>query len=482
MSNKEQSVKRGDTSLAVKAGFWYVVSSFLIKGISFLTTPIFSRLMSRADYGEFSNYASWQATLLIITSAELYNTLSRAYYDYTDDFDKYASSITIATGGVTLAVYLVFLLCGSWIYKIVSIPQQFVHILFITLMCNACKSIFTTRERTLYRYKTVAFISMVNLLVPTLVAISLVISVPEVNRLPARIYGFYLPSALIGFVCAVVILKKGRFHFSIEHCKYAFKLALPMIVHYFTAYLLTSSNTIVTKSLLGASVSAVVSIASSTIHIFTVLFQSLSGAVTTWIMDNLSQQNHAKLRKDSMMYVGLLALVSAGVILIAPEVVWVLGGSGYGQSAALVPGMIVAVLIQSITSVFTIILTYDKNIMKTAIFTGIVAVLSVMTKIMILPGLGVNALPYVNIVAFGSLFVINYMLIKKAGYADAVNFKGMIIVISAVFALMLFSGWLYANTLIRYGIIVVFGVASCAILWTKRAIVLSFFKKRKIKK
>ena len=75
---KTNNTQRGNTAIAVRAGFWYVVSTVLFKGIAFISTPIFARLMSAEAYGEFSNYASWQATLLIITSAELYNTLSRA--------------------------------------------------------------------------------------------------------------------------------------------------------------------------------------------------------------------------------------------------------------------------------------------------------------------------------------------------------------------------------------------------------------------
>lgn len=68
----ETNVKRGSTSLAVKVGFWYVVSTFLAKSLSFITTPLFSRMMSESDYGEFMNFASWLTTLFIVTSLEMF--------------------------------------------------------------------------------------------------------------------------------------------------------------------------------------------------------------------------------------------------------------------------------------------------------------------------------------------------------------------------------------------------------------------------
>lgn len=477
---QQEDIQRGNSALALKAGFWYVFSSFVVKAIGFITTPIFSRLMSKADYGEFSNFASWLSTLGIITGAELYNTLARAYYDHKEDFNGYASSVTILGGMITLVVFVIFLLCKDFIYNIVTIPPQYTFLLFAILICQSCKQVFMARERTLYQYKKVAALSFFNLLVPTLTAVGLVILLPEADRLASRLYGFYIPSALVGAGCGLAIILRGR-KFKWSYCKYALSLSLPMLAHYFTAYLLTSSNMIVTKSVLGAEPAAVVSIANSTIHILTVFFQSVSGALTTWMMDNLEQKNMTKLKKDSLFYVLLLALVASGVILLAPEVVRILGGSQYAESVYLIPGFVLAMFIQSATTLFTIILTYDKNITKTAIWTGVIAVLSVVAKILILPKTGYMGLPYVNIVSFGALFVINYLLVRKAGYADAVHLKGMTGIVLAVAAIMACGLLLYPHTLLRYCVVGVFAVVAGIFAVKKRTFILSLLKKGKKK-
>ena len=43
----------------IKSGFWYVFANFLNKGIVFLTTPIFTRLLTKGDFGLFNNFLSW---------------------------------------------------------------------------------------------------------------------------------------------------------------------------------------------------------------------------------------------------------------------------------------------------------------------------------------------------------------------------------------------------------------------------------------
>lgn len=469
--------KRGSTALALKAGFWYVVSNFLVKAISFITTPLFARMMTERQYGEFSNYASWQATLLILTGAELYSTLNRAYYDYTEEYDQYISSVTFLSFGITALFYLVFLLCGDAIYRIVSIPKEYVHVLFFVLLFQACKEIFMAKEKTLYRYKSVAAMSVVNLVFPTVVSVVMVLLAKEAHHLSARIYGFYVPSAMVGMACAVSILRRAR-TVKLEYCRYALKLSLPLMVHFLTAYLLTSSNTIVTKSVLGAESAAIVSVTTSAVHIFTILLQAVSGAVTTWLMDNLEQKKYTELRRSLLIYTACVCVVAVGVILFGPEVIWILGGTKYAQSATLLPGMVAAVTIQSITTVFTIILTYQKRVVGAAVCTTVVALASIAAKILMLPQYGLDVLPWINVVAFGVLFVCDYVLVCKAGNGNVINMKGFCGCILLLCLITVVCGWLYAHVWIRYGMIACFGVVALVVIYRKRELVMHLIKKK----
>ena len=469
---------RGSSKLAIKAAFWYVLSNFLVKALAFITTPIFARLMNTVDYGEFSNYANWQSTLLIITGAELYSTLNRAYYDYKDEFDQYASSMVFLNLGITLAFYVLFLVSGEWVFKIVAIPREFIHILFITLLFQACKEIYMARERTLYHYKSVAKLSVINLVLPTIISVLMVISATSADRLGARIYGFYLPSSLIGLFCAFVLITKGKASFKLEHCKYALKLSLPLLVHYLTAYLLTSSNTIVTKSVLGASDAALASITTSTIHIFTILMQALSGAMTTWLMDNLEQKNVVAIKKGLNLFVLGTAVLSLGVMIVSPEVIFILGGSKYMAATLLMPGMMLAVSIQSITTIFTIILNYYKSVVKTALYTAIVAGGSILAKIVLLDKMGLDILPWINVIAFLALFIVNYVLTKKVCEEKVIDLKVFVLTIFIIFVAALICPILYANTLLRYAIVVVAGIIVLAVLYKYRELVMSFVKKK----
>ena len=259
------------------------------------------------------------------------------------------------------------------------------------------------------------------------------------------------------------------------------KLSLPLIANYLSAHLLTSSNTIVTKNVLGSQAVSTVSMSSSANHILTILLQSVSGAVSTWLMDNLNQQNIKAVRKGTLLYVAGVAAVSVGVMLMSPEVIWILGGAKYADSVYLMPGMVVSAMVQSISTIFTIILTYEKKVVKTALYTSIVSVVCILSKMFLLPVFGVIILPFINICSFGTLTAVNYYLVVRAGYGKYINIKGILAVIGFTFVIMGVSYYLYKNTILRYAVIGIMAVAAAVIMYKYRNIILKLIN-RKLKR
>ena len=58
MSNTKQT--------AVKAGIGYTVGNILIKGISFMTLPVFSRLLTTEQFGVYNVFVSYEAILYVV--------------------------------------------------------------------------------------------------------------------------------------------------------------------------------------------------------------------------------------------------------------------------------------------------------------------------------------------------------------------------------------------------------------------------------
>ena len=73
-------------SKAVNAGLWYAVSNVVLRAVSIFSAPIFTRLLTTADYGQVANFNIWQNVLASVFCLCLSYSIGRAKIDFKDDF------------------------------------------------------------------------------------------------------------------------------------------------------------------------------------------------------------------------------------------------------------------------------------------------------------------------------------------------------------------------------------------------------------
>lgn len=98
--------------LLLKSGFWYTVSNYLTRAMVFITMPLFTRLMTKEQYGDFSVFANLQAILLVICGLESYSTINRARFDFESksEFDEYITSSLLLSSLFTMSLFMLYLL------------------------------------------------------------------------------------------------------------------------------------------------------------------------------------------------------------------------------------------------------------------------------------------------------------------------------------------------------------------------------------
>ena len=77
-----------------KSVIWQLAGKFALQGIAFITTPIFTRLLSTEDYGYAALYTSWLSVITLITGLCVYGSIANARIKYGEEkLDGYLSSI-----------------------------------------------------------------------------------------------------------------------------------------------------------------------------------------------------------------------------------------------------------------------------------------------------------------------------------------------------------------------------------------------------
>ena len=168
--------KKISSKVVVKSGVWYTVSNFLFRSIAFLTTPIFARILSKTEYGEYNNINSWISLLVIIAACDLHTSIIRAKLDYEDDLERYAVSVLTLSSIITIILYFVFRFFSGELESVLGFSSKYFGIIFLYLLFQEAYQVFITLERAHYRYKAFSLITGLSIVVIYLFSLFLVLT------------------------------------------------------------------------------------------------------------------------------------------------------------------------------------------------------------------------------------------------------------------------------------------------------------------
>ena len=82
--------------ITVKVSTAYTVCSILQKCLSFITLPLFTRLLTTEEYGQYTIYSSWMGILTIFLTLNLaYGSFQTAMVKFENKRSEYINSILV---------------------------------------------------------------------------------------------------------------------------------------------------------------------------------------------------------------------------------------------------------------------------------------------------------------------------------------------------------------------------------------------------
>ena len=195
---------------AAKASFWFIVSNIVLKGISFITTPIFTRLLDVADYGVSNLFITWEGIISIFATLSLsggvYNV---AMTKFEDDVDKVTSSLIGLTALSSILVYSVCIGVNLLFPNLFELNTGYLIFMWIQTFFNATTAFWLMRKRFTFDYKKVIAYTFTNAILSPVVAI-IAVSLVEENKAYAKVIGSGLWPIIIGFIIMIMLVFKGK--------------------------------------------------------------------------------------------------------------------------------------------------------------------------------------------------------------------------------------------------------------------------------
>ena len=461
---------------AAKAAFWFMICSFLQKGMSILTTPIFTRLMSTEQYGQFTVYSSWLNILTVITTLRLnYSVFNKGMSKYKDRRGEYTSTMQYITSAMCLLLLLIYLLFRNSINRLTELPTFIMLAIIGELMVTPAISFWTLKKRYEYVYRDVVIRTLLMALFNALLGVLAVITQEEKGY--ARILSCVIVNICFGIPIYLYNLKKGDFKFNREYAQFALLFNLPLIGHFVSIYILDQFDRIMIQKMVSFEAAALYGL---TYHIGTLLKMfttSLSHAMIPWMYGKLEKRDFAAVDHVIFSVSILVALIDIGIIVIAPEAIAIFAPARYMEAVYVVPPVALGIVFQFLYVLYgNVELFFDYN-KATMFISGGAALLNVVLNYVGIRMFGYIAAAYTTLLCYILMSIGHYLYMMygiKKTTGDNAPFHGQrMIVLSSV---LLSSGilliFLYPYTIVRY-VLVAFAVC---VAFLKRKIILNLLQ------
>lgn len=277
----------------IKATIWFFVCNVLQNGISMITIPIFTRMLTTEEYGIYSSYVSWLSIFAIFTTFKLnYGVFNKGMTKYKNQKAEYTATMQTITSLLTIVFGFLYLFFQDAFNAWTELPTAIMVLMIAELFFNPSISFWSLYERYELRYKNVVIITLSMALVNPLLGILAVYFSQEKGI--ARILSCIIVDILFGLGLYIHNIKKSKTIFSPHIAKFALKFNLPLIPHYLAEYVLEQSDRIMIQKMCNRSELGVYSIAYNAAIVIKILVSSLNSTLIPWLYKSLENGRKKK--------------------------------------------------------------------------------------------------------------------------------------------------------------------------------------------
>ncbi len=448
-------------SVQLKVVFWFTMVGFLQKGISMITTPIFTRVLSREDYGMFSVFASYYTVLVIVATLYLHmGVINNAFVKMKESNEKIVSAFQSLSLVISSSFFVLALIFREELGKLMGVPPIVVVLIFLGYIFMEPFYNWVIYKRYQFDYvKPVLATVIVSILTPLVSVIAILLT--KENQGIVRVASYVIVNTMLpGIFFYIVNYKKSKTFYDKKLWTYALTFNIPLLVHYLSETLLNQTDRIMINKILGPADAGIYSVAFAAAAIFTIFSSALNTAFVPWTYQKIKSQDFKQLAKISYLVLLGLAVILSIMIMFAPEVVMVLAGNKYTGAVYLIPTLSASVFFGYMYQLFSRIELFYEKKSYTVISTITAAIVNIILNAWWIPIWGYTAAGYSTLISHILFCVMHYIFYKKVN-RESMNsvkvFDGKILVaISAlVLAISFVMTFLYNYLVLRLVIIAI---------------------------
>ncbi len=393
--------------------FVYMLGTILLNGISFLSTPIFTRLLTTSDYGITTVFYTWTAFFAVFIGLQTSGSIATArVHMKPDEFGGYMKSIVVMSLLSGLVIASVSIIIRRSVASLLNIDIRLIpHLLTqaFGMSCVTTYSVYTIQTKQ--PKKNVVF-SILIALCTVVTGLFLVLSIKE-EKFLGKIYGGTVAYTIALLYVMKTFIPGNKSKVSLSHWKYALALSFPLIIHLLSNIIIGQSDRLFLKSMIGDDAAGIYTVAYN-IGVLGILFADVCNNIwSPRYLDMTKAGENRIINGMAKKYILMVCCVFIVVMLIAPEILKIMAPSQYWGGLNSLVIITAGVFFQYLYRFPLAYEQFSKNLKWVAVCTVASAMINMMLNYLFIKKTGLIGAAYATFLSYVILFGLHEFVARK---------------------------------------------------------------------
>lgn len=408
MLNKLIGRLDGATLELLKHGKNYLTASIMTKGLSIISIPIMTRLLTPSDYGILAVFSVLVSILGIIFGFGIQGAVSRYYYEKVNDFGSFFSTNTLFVWIAGIMLSIVALLNATFISNLMNISSFLVILAICIALLSAPYSLISAYFQATKQSMLLSRISIVRTSLVLFFTIFVTLRLKEDLYLGSvyvqTIFSFFF------FLFSIYMVRKiGDLNFHIKHLKYSLVFGLPIVLHLLSTFMMNSFDQIMINKMLGSHEAGLYTFAYKVAMLFQMVSMGLNQAWVPIFYEKMRDKKYEEIKitveKLSYIVFGIALLI----VLFAPLLIIILAPKSYAVALPLVPIIVGGFMFQFLYTTYAKYAFYTKKTLIFVVITITAGFVNIVLNYLLIPIYGYAAAAWTTLITYALFFLLHYM-------------------------------------------------------------------------
>lgn len=449
----------------VKASFWFLICGFLAKGVSVITTPIFTRLMTSEEYGQFNTFSSWCGIISVFVSLNLCSGVySRGLVVYEDRRKEYSSSLQGLCLTLCVAWTIVYFIGKDFWNHLFSVTTLQMISMLLIIWLNCVFQFWSLNQRVDYKYQKLVAVTAIVTVGQPLLGVILVVNAED--TVTARILGMVIVNVVVYIWLFAYQMFQGKKFYIKEFWKHAIVFNLPLVPHYLSMTVLNSADRIMINNMVSADKAGIYSLAYSISQIMIIFNTALIQTFEPWLYKKIKAKQIEDISAIATPSFLLIAMLNVLLMIFAPEIIAVFAPAEYYEAIWIIPPVAISVFFMYLYTFFAIFEFYYEKTKYVMVATTSGAILNIILNFISIKKFGYFAAGYTTLICYILFAVFHYYYMTKIcnAYLDGCKpykLKTLLIISGVLLLCGILILLTYNHMWLRYGALVIAVVICC---------------------